>query len=179
MSKQKKNNGFKTLLLLMGLGALVGCTKPEDPNQNQNNPPQNDSIPETPVTPVKPYDTIHYDWSTAQLYAFTPHRDTIRKHLAQPGLKQLTLHLFKKNEINQVLDRTTSTYRIIRISCDSIQSAIGMDSTKIKLYGTMKFKQIGEPGYMPADEEEGIIALEKAQYLMQHGMNIITNSKQH
>lgn len=177
MNKQnRKNNGFKTLLLLMGLGALVGCKKPPVPEPQ---PTPTDTIPTTPVTPVKPYDTIHYDWSTAQLYAFTPHRDTIRKHLAQPGLEQLTLHLFASKQVNQVLNHTTSTYRIIRMSCDSIQSAIGMDSTKIKLYGTMKVKQIGEPGYIPADEEKGIIACKKAQYLMQHGMNIITNSKQH
>ena len=175
MNKQnRKNNGFKTLLLLMGLGALVGCKKPPVPEPQ---PTPTDSIPETPVTPVKPYDTIVWDLHTAPSWA--PSHDTIRNHL-KPGLKKLTLHIIDKTGANgHDLYWINSTPQHLHRAREELQSDIELDTTLINLYGSASVKVIGTPGYVPTNEEEGTIQYEDAQYLMQHGLRIVPRSKQH
>lgn len=175
MSKQnRKNNGFKTLLLLMGLGALVGCTKPEDP---QPQPTPTDTIPTTPVTPVKPYDTIVWDLHIA--YGWAPPQDTVRNHL-KPGLKKLTLHIVDRDGVNgDDVYWINTTPQHLHKAREELQSDIEIDKTLINLYGSASVKAIGAPGYVPTNEEEGIIQYEDAQYLMQYGMNIVPRSKQH
>lgn len=179
MSKQnsKKNNGFKTLLLLMGLGALIGCTKPSDPNQNnQNDTIPTDSIPTTPVTPVKPYDTIYWDIDANT--SWPPPHDTVENRL-KPGLKKLTMYIFSEDGIDRPVYCINRSPQALNKARKKLQSDIEMDSTLINLYGTLDVNQIGAPGYEPANTETGTIAWDDAQYLMRYGMNIVPRSKQY
>ena len=176
MSKQnsKKNNGFKTLLLLMGLGALIGCTKPEDPQPQPA--PTNDSTIVTPPESVKPYDTMYLRW---KVYPdWTPYEDSVRNRL-KPGVIQLTIHVYGENGIGCPINATNwspSSFSKVR---HGAQQIINVDSTRTKLDGLVDVNKIGPAGYEPTDEEDGTISWFDADYFRIHGLNIVPNSKQY
>ena len=177
MSKQKKNNGFKTLLLLMGLGALIGCTKPEDPQpQPQPTPPQNDSIPTTPVTPVKPYDTMCLRW---KVYSdWTPYEDSVRNRL-KPGVIQLTIHVYGENGIGRPINATNWLPGNFSKVQQGLQQVMSIDTMRTELDGLVGVNKIGPEGYEPDPFEYGTIPYDVAVYLMNHNLRIVPNSKQH
>lgn len=178
MSKQDSKNGFKTLLLLMGLGALIGCTKPEDPQpQPQPTPPQNDSIPTTPVTPVKPYDTIYLRIKSGVNWA--QYVDTVRNRL-KPGVILVTIHVYGENGIGRPINATSwDPPNLSALRDIALKPMIDVDTIRTNLDGLIGVKQIGPAGYEPGPYEYGTMPYDVAQYLMTHNLRIVPNSKQH
>ena len=167
----KKNNGFKKLLLLIGLNSLLLAACQKDPTPTpQPQPTPTDSIPETPTEPIKKYDTIY--WSS-DLVGRAPPTDTVLKHLAKPGIEKVIIHLMDKNGVNLPVNCTNSLPSGLSTGCDKLREDIELDSLMVGLSGGWKVKKIAEPGIEPDNDERGTIAWDKAQYVMRHGLNII------
>lgn len=170
--RNQKNNGFKKFLLLTGLSSLlmVACHKDPTP-QPQPQPTPTDSIPETPTEPIKKYDTIF--WGNDQI-GRAPSLDTVTKHLAKPGIEKVIIHIMQsKYEIDVPADLTMTRPLSMSNGRQKLQDDVELDSLMVGLSGGWKVKKIAEPGIEPDNDERGTIRWADAQYLMQHGLNII------
>ena len=152
-------NATFVLLILLVLG-LISCTKPE----------------ETPTEPIKKYDTIY--WGSDEMIGHAPPTDTILKHLANPDVEKVIIHLMKnKHEINAPADWTGSRPSWLSMGREQLQADLELDSLMVGLSGGWKVKKIAEPGVEPDNNERGTIPWADAQYLMQHNLNIIVEGE--
>lgn len=148
----KKNNGLKILLLVIGLSKLIGCTKPPVPEPQ---PTPTDSIPETPVTPVKTHDTIYLNWDTAP--TFGPHEDTIRNRLLKnPQLRELVIHIHGNGGINCPVNCTAVRPHMWPWARVELAQDIAIDDQgRIRLNGTFEITN-GDAPNTDHGQEPGI-----------------------
>ena len=161
----KNNYGLKTLLLVIGLGlaTLAACTKPEDPNQNNQN-----------QDPSKKYDTIY--WGNEQS-GWAPLRDTVINRLAQPGVEKVFIHLMGIGDVNLPYDMRPCRPSWCAEAGRDLKADIDIDSLNVMLSGAWKITKIAEPGTEPGDDDRGVVPWAVAQYLMQHGLGMVTENK--
>ena len=164
----KKNNGFKKLLFLTGLGSLlmVACHKDPTPTPGPQ-PTPTDSIPETPVTPIKTHDTIYWNWDKEHTMA--PHHDTVVKRLT-PELERLIIYVHGNEGINRPMDGTNWGAIAWTLAWQELSQNISIDSLRIRLGGTFLVSNANVVD--PWSTEPGVEPNVKAK-LENHGFTFI------
>lgn len=161
--KNRKNNEFKKLLLLTGLGSLlmVACQKD----------PQPEPTPETPVTPVEPKnDTIFWNLTTNPTWG--PSAEVVQEHLDKPNTKNVVIHMFSnQNGVGQplnVVNYESALFDMARY--DLIHNALAADSTRTILYVIFEVTNVNATGH--GWDEIGITPADKA-WFERHGAQFI------
>ena len=166
------------LLSLMMLAWPTACTKPENPNQNQDNP--NDSIPETPVTPVEPKnDTIFWNLTTNPTWG--PSADVVREHLNNPNTKNVVIHMFQngqngENGIGQPMDWTYYEPAMFYLAREYLEhNTFAADSIRTILYTMIEVTNVNATGH--GWDEIGITPADKAWFERRGAQFIILDEK--
>ena len=177
----KKNNGFKTLLLLIGLNSLLLAACHKDPTP-QPQPTPTDSIPETPATPIEPKnDTIFWNLTTNPTWG--PSAEVVREHLNKPNTKNVVIHVYQNNlngedGLGKPMDWTYYQPALIHLACeDWAQNAFAEDSVRTILYAMIEVTNVNAPGHGWEITEPGVTSADKARIEGWGGQFIILDGK--
>lgn len=175
MSRKVRYNLLGKTLTLAGLMAIANACHKDPTPQPQPTPNQpTDTI--TPTEPVKPYDTMCLRW---KVYSdWTPYEDSVRNRL-KPGVIQLTIHVYGENGIGHPINCTNWHPDSFSKIHHGMQQIINVDDARTNIDGLVDVNKIGPSGYEPDPFEYGTIPYDAAVYLMNHGLRIVPNSKQH
>ena len=180
--KNRKNNGFKKLLLLTALNSLLLAACHKDPTpQPQPQPTPTDSIPETPATPIEPKnDTIFWNLSTNPTWG--PSAEVVREHLDKPNTKNVVIHIFQnglngENGIGQPMDWTYYEPGMFYLACEYLEhNTFAADSIRTILYAMIEVTNVNATGH--GWDEIGITPADKAWFERHGAQFIIVDGKE-
>lgn len=128
MKRAKRVWNIISLSALMAF--LAACHKDPTPQPNPDHP--TDTI--TPIVPTKDV-TIVWDWSAGVGRA--PPKDTVKYYTDQDSVRLVDIYLIGENGIGYPINCTGSYANVLHRARDSLQTRIDIDSTKVKLSGTL------------------------------------------
>ena len=177
-TKQQYNiNRGKSFLLggLMGLAALFGCEKPDNPTPPTPQPDPTDTI----VIPTKEK-VFDVDWNE-EPYDFAPPVDSMKKYTDNPEYKYVFINFMNKGSpINQEgMPCDGCAARKFKRARDTLQTRIDINPAKVRGSGTIIVEGPGAAS-LPEDNMfgTGMRAVDSAWYVA-NGWKIAHRYEQH